>query len=97
MVSPDLCGFVQISSDGEFRWRCGRVFVSHLLAGESVGLWALDDRYWQVWLGPLALGVLDTHHKRLLSPTQRRKMEREGSLVCPRSFRCAPGPRADRT
>jgi len=86
----------QVSSDGEFRWRCGRIFVSHVLAGEQLGLWPLDDRYWQVWLGPLELGVLDGHGKRLLSKRQRQKMEREGSLVCPSSFRYAPGPRADK-
>lgn len=86
----------QVSSDGEFRWHCGRVFVSHVLEGQALGLWPLDGRYWQVWLGPLELGVLDGHDKRLLSQRQRRRMEQEGAIVCPSSFRCAPGPRADK-
>lgn len=85
----------QVSSDGEFRWHCGKVFVSHVLSGSLLGLWPLDGRFWQVWLGPLDLGVLDGRGKRLLSARQRRKMELEGSLVCPRAFRYAPGSRAD--
>lgn len=86
----------QVCDDGRFRWHCGSIFLSHVLGGETIGLWPVDDRHWQVWLGWLELGVLDGHAKRMLSQRQRRKMEREGTLVCPSSFRCATGTRADK-
>ena len=87
----------QVSGGGRFRWRCGNVFLSHVLDGEAVGLWPLAERHWQLWLGPLELGVLDEGKGELLSEAQRRRMEREGTLVCPSSFRCAPGTRADKS
>jgi transposase InsO family protein len=86
----------QVSPGGRFRWRCGNVFLSHALDGETIGLWPLDDRHWQLWVGPLELGVLDARINELLTERQRRRMEAEGTLVCPSSFRCAPGPRADK-
>jgi transposase InsO family protein len=86
----------QVSCDGEFRWHCGRIFLSHVLEGETIGLWPLDERHWQLWIGPLELGVLDGAKAELLSDRLRRRMERDGTLVCPSSFRCAPGTRADK-
>jgi len=86
----------QISGGGRFRWHCRNVFVSHVLDGEAVGLRPLDGRYWQLWLGPLELGVLDEARGLLLTDAQHKRMEGEGTLVCPSSFRCAPGPRADK-
>jgi putative transposase len=87
----------QVSEGGRFRWRSGNVFLSHVLDGETIGLWPLDERHWQLWIGPLELGILDSHMRALLTDPQRRRMEAEGTLVCPSSFRCAPGPRADKT
>ena len=86
----------QVSAGGRFRWRSGNVFLSHVLDGETVGLWPLGDRYWQLWVGPMELGVLDEGRRLLLTERQRHRMEAEGTLVCPSSFRCAPGTRADR-
>ena len=85
----------QISGGGRFRWHCRNVFASHVLEGAAVGLRPLDGRYWQVWVGPLELGILDEARGLLLTDPQRRRMAAEGTLVCPGSFRCASGTRAD--
>lgn len=87
----------RVYDGGRFRWHCGQVFLTHVLEGETIGLWPLDGRHWQVWIGPLELGILDGHQAVLLTGPQRRRLEQEGRLVCPRSFRCAPGSRADET
>lgn len=86
----------QVSKGGRFRWHSGNVFLSHVLDGETIGLWPLDGRHWQIWIGPLELGVLDEHKQQMLSEKRRRQMETEETLVCPSSFRCAPGLRADK-
>ena len=92
------CGMTlrRVYDGGRFRWHCVQVFLSHVLAGETIGLWPLDDRYWQVWVGRLELGVLDGHCQRMLTERQRGKLESEGTLVCPSSFRYASGTRADK-
>ena len=86
----------QVYDGGRFRWRCAQVFLIHLLDGETVGLWPLGQRHWHVWLGPWERGVLDGHEGPILSRRQRRRMEQEGTLVCPSSFRRAPGTRTDK-
>lgn len=86
----------QVSGGGRFHWHSGNVFLSHVLDGETIGLWPLDGRHWQIWIGPLELGVLDGQKQKLLSDCQRHRMETEGTLVCPSSFRCASETRANR-
>ena len=87
----------QVSGGGRFRWHSGNIFLSHVLDGETIGLWPLDDRHWQIWIGPLELGVLDAYRQELLRENQRRRREAEGTLVCPSSIRGAPGTWADET
>jgi len=87
----------QVSNGGRFRWRCAQVFLTHVLEGERVGLWPVDERYWQVWIGALDLGILDGYRQTMLTPSQRKRMEEEGRLFCPGAFRYAPGPRAGET
>ncbi len=45
---------------GQFRWASHYVFLTRALHGEVIGLEALDEREYRIWLGPLALGVLDS-------------------------------------
>jgi hypothetical protein len=41
------------------------VFLSEVLAGEQIGLGALDERYYMVYFGPVELGLLDTWKLRV--------------------------------
>ena len=45
------------------RWQKHWVNVSHVLAGEQVGLVEIDDAEWDLYFGPLKLGRF---HERLL-------------------------------
>jgi putative transposase len=45
-----------VSANGGIRWHFHRVNVSHLLAGEYVGLEEVADGEWDVYFGPLWLG-----------------------------------------
>ena len=81
----------RVCDRGEMRWQGSKVFVTRVLDGELVGLEALDERYWRLWLGPRALGVLDGRRQRLLT---RRELRQAGwsELLLGRAFRCAAGP-----
>jgi transposase InsO family protein len=47
-----------VRRDGSMKWAGGCVFLGEALAGERVGLEAVDDGHWHVHLGPMRLGVL---------------------------------------
>lgn len=44
---------------GELKWRGKLVYVSEALSGEPIGLHQIDDSHWQMYFGPVLLGVLD--------------------------------------
>jgi putative transposase len=62
--------------NGEFRWEGSRIFLSHSLDNELIGLQCCDDRYCRIFFGPLALGVLDSFHSRLLNARQMKPFEK---------------------
>lgn len=45
-----------VSANGGMRWLSRWVCVSHLLAGQHVGLEAVDEALWNVYFGPIWLG-----------------------------------------
>ncbi|MCF7740561.1 MAG: IS481 family transposase [Candidatus Marinimicrobia bacterium] len=59
-----------VSENSGIRWRRkgknGRVCVSHLLAGEYVGLEEVDNEIWNVYFGPIWLGRLDERIMRII-------------------------------
>jgi hypothetical protein len=52
-----------VSRNGGLRWHAQWGNVSHVLAGEYVGLEEIDDGEWDLYFGPLKLGRF---HERLL-------------------------------
>ena len=63
----------RVAERGQFRWSASKVMIGKALEGEVIGLEALDERYWQVWFGPLRLGTFDEHGRRMLSDAERRR------------------------
>ena len=67
----------RISQQGSLAMKGQRTFISEILAYEWLGLRALDERYFQVFYGPLSLGFLDTFQhtfQRALGVALRRKL-----------------------
>jgi transposase InsO family protein len=56
----------RISSKGDLNWKHQKVFVTEALRGEVIGLRAHDERYCELFFGPVPLGWLDTHTTRFL-------------------------------
>jgi hypothetical protein len=75
---------------GRFRWQGDNVFLSHVLHGELVGLKPLDERHWQIWFGPMALGIFDGYEQSMLTPRAAKGRGLDAWLFRS-SFRCAPG------
>ena len=70
----------KVSHNGGIRWACAWVNVSHLLAGEYVGLEQVADEIWAVFFGPVSLGWLHTRRSAILDhdgrPTYKPKRRR---------------------
>lgn len=62
----------RVRHNGEMRWSSGTIYVSHLLIGEPVGVYATDEG-WLVRYGPIELGLLDPAHNRLRLPKHRAR------------------------
>jgi transposase InsO family protein len=77
-----------VDANGRFRWGGAEVFLSHALAGQTVGFLPLGTdparcaggpgrggRYWAVRFARVELGVFDEQRGRLLRPRERRHLE----------------------
>jgi transposase InsO family protein len=49
----------EVGPGGVFSWRSKKVFVSHSLIGERLGLREIEDGLWKVWFANVELGVFD--------------------------------------
>lgn len=72
----------RVSNNGGIRWHHTWINVSHVLAGEHVGLHEVDDGLWDVHFGPLCLGRLDEHDGRI-EDALGRKRRRQVSPMSP--------------
>lgn len=67
----------RISQQGSLKWNGERTFVSEIFAYEWMGLRALNERYFEVFYGPVTVGFLDTFRHvfhRALSVGLRRRL-----------------------
>lgn len=60
---------------GDFKWKGERIHLSEVLAQEPIGLRPHDDRYFEVYYGPVALGWLDTWKARFHRQLNKRQRE----------------------
>jgi putative transposase len=54
----------RVSHQGSVKWKGERTFISEVFGSEPLGLKQLDDRWLQVYYGPVSLGWLDGHRHR---------------------------------
>jgi putative transposase len=62
--------------NGEFRWEGSRLFLSHALDDQLIGMKCCDDRYWRVYFGTLPLGILDSFKPHLLDAREAKRIEK---------------------
>jgi transposase InsO family protein len=73
---PDRFEVRYVSANGGIRWNRQWVNVSHVCAGDCVGLEEIDDGVWNVYFGPLKLGRLLERHLRIEDAYGRLKRRR---------------------
>ncbi len=56
---PETAQMRKVAENGLMYWKCRRVFVSHLLGGEWVGLVPSAEEFYEVYYGPVLLGWFD--------------------------------------
>jgi transposase InsO family protein len=56
---PPQAQLRRISQQGSVKWKCGRAFVSEVLARQDVGLVEVEEDFLEVYYGRLFLGWLD--------------------------------------
>ena len=49
----------RVSQQGSVKWKGERTFISEIFASEPLGLKAVDERWLEVYYGPVQLGWLD--------------------------------------
>jgi transposase InsO family protein len=54
----------RVSQQGSIRWKGERTFISEVFRYEPLGLKQLDDRWLQLYYGPIALGWFDGYRHR---------------------------------
>lgn len=65
-----------VSTNGGMMWGNRRVNVSHVLAGETIGLDEIDDGIWRVYFAHLLLGCFDEREGRIRGAHNRNRLER---------------------
>ena len=71
-----------VSKNGGIRWNSHWVNVTHVLAGEYVGLEEVDNGRWDVYFGPVKLGLLHERDLRI-EDALGRKSRRKPSPMSP--------------
>jgi len=62
---PDRYEARYVSANGCFRWHNNYVNVSHVCQGQYVGLEEIDFKIWNVYYGPVKLGIFHEHKLRI--------------------------------
>lgn len=55
----------RVYGSGEITWRGHRLWLSDVLCGERIALQEIAEGYWDMRLGPITIGVLDEHDRRV--------------------------------
>jgi transposase InsO family protein len=56
----------RVRTNGEIKWKGYTIYLSESLSGEPVGLVQQDERSWTIQFGPLVIGLLDDHARRVV-------------------------------
>lgn len=60
-----------VHTAGQIRWQGADVYLSQSLIGETIGLSALEHDRWQIYFGPVSLGVLDARRGKIIRPNYK--------------------------
>ena len=73
---PDNMLVRAVKSQGDISWKARHIYLSETLAGELVGFRQIDERFYDIYFGPVRLAQLDTHEQRLRHFPKTKKREK---------------------
>lgn len=53
----------RVYNNGQIRWNCDKLVLGEVLANQAVGFEAVSDGRWQLWFGPIYLGLVIEERK----------------------------------
>lgn len=62
---PDSMIVRSVKAQGDISWKAKHIYLSQTLAGELVGLYQIDDRFWDIYFTDIKLAQLDTVELKL--------------------------------
>jgi transposase InsO family protein len=60
-----------VHTAGQIRWQGREIYLSETLIGETIGLSPQEHDRWQLYYGPVSLGVLDARRGKIIRPTHK--------------------------
>lgn len=56
----------RVRHNGEIRWLSRETYIGSVLKDEFIGLRQIEDHLWQVYFGPLYLGMINLHKNKII-------------------------------
>jgi putative transposase len=70
----------RVSQQGSVKWKGERTFISQVFRYESLGLKPIDERWMELYYGPIFLGWFDSYRHRFSRPKPRELRKSKPSL-----------------
>lgn len=74
---PETMKVLRVSGKGNFGWKRSQVFLSEVLWGESIGLLALDDRWYTVYFAHLPIARFDSWRRQISALPRQYSFEKD--------------------
>lgn len=76
MIYPDHMHVRIVRPSGQLHWRGGDYYISETLIGEPVALEPVDDRYYDLYYGPVVIARYDDKTKNIIKPKPKKRKRR---------------------
>ncbi len=63
----------KVLHQGDIKWKSKHLYLSETVAGETIGLKQIDDRYYHIYFSDIPLARLDSFTFKIIKPTKQRK------------------------
>lgn len=76
MVYPDHMHVRIVRPSGQLHWRGGDYYISETLIGEPVAFEPVDERYYDLYYGPVMIARYDHKTKKIIKPKRKKRKRR---------------------
>lgn len=73
MVYPDHMPIRKVRPNGALWWRGQEYYISETIIGEPVAFEQIDDRYFEMYYGPIKIAIYDDAKKKIIKPKRKNR------------------------